>query len=77
MRMWKKTIKRENRDKARNLLVEKLFFLQPTFDKHLMQHRKLMIDMENGRKFVDECENSGGETKRIDEFAQAQVNKTE
>lgn len=34
-----------------------------------------MLDMAN-RKFIDECEGSG-ETKKLEEFAQAQVNKTE
>jgi dynein heavy chain len=76
-RMWNKTIKRENRVKAQNALEEKLFFLQPTFDTHLMKHRKLMIDMEHGKRFVDECENSGGDTKRIEEFANEQLKKTE
>lgn len=42
-----------------------------------MKHRKLMIDMEHGKRFVDECENSGGDTKRIEEFANEQLKKTE
>jgi dynein heavy chain len=77
MRMWRKTIKRENRVKAQNALEEKLFCLQETFDEHLMKHRKLMIDMEHGKRFTDECENSGGDTKRIEEFAHEQQKKTE
>lgn len=76
MRMWKKTIKREFRVQAQNSLEEKLFMLQPHFCTHLAIHRKLMIDMEYKRRFVDECE-AGGETKIIQEFAQAQVTKTE
>ena len=75
--MWNKTIKRENRVKAQNALEERLFFLQPTFDTHLMKHRKLMIDMEHGKRFVDECDHSGGDTKKIEEFANEQLKKTE
>jgi hypothetical protein len=45
MRMWKKTIKHQNRVKAQNQLEEKLFILQDTFRSHLMQHRNLMLSM--------------------------------
>ena len=54
MRMWKKTIKHENRMKAKNSLEEKLFMLQDTFSSHLATHRSMMIDMQN-LKFVDVC----------------------
>jgi len=52
MRMWKKTIKHQNRMKAQNALEEKLFMLQDHFSVHLMNHRALMLDMEELR-FVD------------------------
>jgi hypothetical protein len=39
MRMWKKTIKHQNRMKAQNSLEEKLFILQDHFSGHLMKHR--------------------------------------
>ena len=56
MRMWKKTIKHQNRMKAQNSLEEKLFMLQPHFNEHLSHHRQLMIQMEK-KRFVDTCEN--------------------
>jgi len=69
MRMWKKTIKHQNRIKAQNHLDEKLFMLQPHFSKHLYDHRKLMIEMSQFN-FVDICNTA--ETKTKDEFAEAQ-----
>jgi hypothetical protein len=73
MRMWKKTIKHQNRMKAQNQLEEKLFMLQPTFSEYLSKHRELMIKMAESR-FIDTCQN--GDTKTIDEFADAQINRT-
>jgi hypothetical protein len=67
MRMWKKTIKHQNRMKAQNSLEEKLFMLQDHFSSHLTKHRQYMLDMEKLR-FVDLCRNA--ETKTIEEFAQ-------
>lgn len=67
MRMWKKTIKHQNRMKAQNSLEEKLFILQDHFSNHLMKHRQYMLEMEKLR-FVDSCRNT--ETKTIEEFAQ-------
>jgi hypothetical protein len=52
MRMWKQTIKRQNRRKAQNRLEEKLFILQDHFSGHLMKHRAYMLEMEKLR-FVD------------------------
>ena len=72
MRMWKKTIKHQNRMKAQNSLEEKLFMLQDHFSVHLQTHRKLMIEMEKQR-FVDLC--TTGETKKIEEFVEAQQRK--
>jgi hypothetical protein len=46
MRMWKKTIKHQNRMKAQNSLEEKLFVLQDHFSVHLQKHRLYMIEME-------------------------------
>jgi len=68
MRMWKKTIKRQNRMRAMNSLDEKLFVLQDFFGDYLSKHRKLMIDMESCR-FIDQC--LTGDTKTIEEFAEA------
>ena len=39
MRMWKKTIKHQNRLTAVNSLEENLFFLQDHFREHLAIHR--------------------------------------
>jgi len=72
MRMWKKTIKHQNRMKAQNSLEEKLFFLQDHFSDHLFTHRKYMLEMQK-QKFVDTCET--GDTKKIDEFAESQQKK--
>ncbi len=69
MRMWKKTIKHQNRMKAQNSLEEKLFMLQDNFSVHLMKHRSLMLDMEELR-FVDSLKN--GDTKDIITFAEGQ-----
>ena len=55
MRMWKKTIKKQNRMRAQNALEEKLFILQEHFSSHLMTHRKYMMDMES-KRFVDTCQ---------------------
>lgn len=74
MRMWKKTIKRQQRVRSQNLLEEKLFMLQDHFSHHLSTHRKYMIDMEK-QKFIDPCTTS--ETKRIEDFVKAQVEKTD
>ena len=74
MRMWKKTIKHQNRMKAQNSLEEKLFMLQDHFSTHLAKHRTYMIEMEKQR-FIDPC--LTGDTKSIEEFADAQVEKTE
>jgi dynein heavy chain len=71
MRMWKKTIKHQNRVKAMNQLEEKLFILQDTFRSHLMQHRTLMLQMSQVC-FIDVCRT--GDTKNIDEFTSAQMN---
>ncbi len=71
MRMWKKTIKHNNRMKAKNSLEEKLFMLQDHFRDHLSIHRRLMIEMQHIR-FVDICR---GDVKKIGEFAQAQEEK--
>lgn len=68
MRMWKKTIKHNNRMKAKNALEEKLFMLQPHFRDHLAHHRRLMIEMQH-LKFVDICR---GDVKSIDEFEESQ-----
>lgn len=68
MRMWKKTIKHQNRMKAQNSLEEKLFMLQDHFSNHLMKHRQFMLEMEKLR-FCDPCRNS--DTKTIEEFAKA------
>ena len=73
MRMWKKTIKRQNRMKAQNSLDEKLFILQAYFGEYLSKHRRFMIDMEASR-FIDPCRT--GDAKTIDEFAKAQVDRT-
>lgn len=73
MRMWKKTIKRQNRMRAQNSLDEKLFILQDFFGEYLSKHRRLMIDMEQSR-FIDPC--LTGDTKKIEEFAEAQVDRT-
>jgi len=73
MRMWKKTIKHQNRMKAQNSLEEKLFMLQEHFSTHLARHRLYMIDMEKQR-FIDPC--NTGDKKRIEEFADAQVART-
>ena len=35
-----------------------------------MKHRKLMIDMEYVKRFVDECDHSGGDNKKIEENEQ-------
>ena len=70
MRMWKKTIKHQNRVKAQNCLEEKLFILQDTFRVHLMKHRELMLTMSNVC-FIDACRT--GDTKNIDEFTSAQM----
>lgn len=75
MRMWKKTIKHQNRMKAQNSLEEKLFMLQDHFSHHLSLHRRYMIDMET-KRFIDPCQKTG-DTKTIEEFAQAQVDSTE
>jgi hypothetical protein len=69
MRMWKKTIKRQQRVKHMNFLKERLFMLQDHFSSHLSVHRKFMIDMEKQR-FVDPCNTS--EAKEIVEFVKAQ-----
>jgi dynein heavy chain, axonemal len=71
MRMWKKTIKHNNRMKAKNSLEEKLFMLQTHFQDHLAIHRRLMIEMQH-IKFVDICR---GDVKRIDDFAHSQSEK--
>jgi len=71
MRMWKKTIKHNNRMKAKNALEEKLFMLQNHFRDHLAIHRKYMIDMQ-GLSFVDKC---CGDVKSISDFEQAQNEK--
>jgi hypothetical protein len=68
MRMWKKTIKHQNRMKAQNSLEEKLFMLQDHFSVHLSKHRIFMIEMEKQR-FVDLCHT--GDTKTIEDFADA------
>lgn len=68
MRMWKKTIKHQNRMKAQNSLEEKLFILQDHFSVHLQKHRAMMIDMEKER-FIDTCKNT--DTKNLIEFSQA------
>jgi len=68
MRNWKKTIKQQNRQRAKNSLEEKLFSLQPHFSEHLMQHRKLMMDM-SALKFLDICR---GDCKNIHDFEAAQ-----
>jgi dynein heavy chain len=73
MRMWKKTIKRQNRMKAQNSLDDKLFILQDFFGDYLSKHRRLMIDMESSR-FIDPC--LTGDTKTIEDFAEAQVERT-
>jgi len=69
MRMWKKTIKHQNRMKAQNALEEKLFILQDHFSKHLMKHRAYMIDMETLR-FVNVGRNM--DTQKIEDFANSQ-----
>lgn len=66
MRMWKKTIKQQNKMRAFNALEDNLFMLQDNFREHLLKHRKLMLDMSSFR-FVDTCQSS--EHKTIDEFA--------
>ena len=73
MRMWKKTIKHQNRMKAQNSLEEKLFMLQDHFSTHLSKHRIFMIEMEKQR-FIDPCHT--GDTKSIEEFADAQMERT-
>jgi len=73
MRMWKKTIKHQNRMKSQNALEEKLFMLQDHFSTHLNTHRRLMLDMEKSR-FIDKCDTSS-EVKKIEEFAEAQERK--
>jgi dynein heavy chain len=55
-------------------LEEKLFMLQDHFSTHLAKHRTFMIEMEKQR-FIDPC--ITGDTKSIEEFADAQVDKTE
>jgi hypothetical protein len=69
MRMWKKTIKHQNRMKAQNSLEEKLFMLQDHFSVHLMKHRAYMLDM-SGIRFVDPCRNC--DTKDIITFTEDQ-----
>ena len=71
MMMWKKTIKHNNRMKAKNALEEKLFMLQPHFRDHLAIHRRLMIEMQHQR-FVDICR---GDVKTIEDFELAQTEK--
>ena len=71
--MWKKTIKHQNRMKAQNQLEEKLFMLQNHFSEHLAKHREYMITMEKLR-FIDPCVT--GDTKSIEDFADAQMEKT-
>lgn len=67
MRMWKKTIKHQNRMKAQNSLEEKLFILQDHFSVHLMKHRQQMLDMQ-ALRFVDPCRNQ--DTKDIVTFSE-------
>ena len=64
MRNWKKTIKQQNRQRAKNSLEEKLFSLQNYFSEHLMVHRKYMMEMSHF-KFLDICR---GDSKNIHEF---------
>lgn len=73
MRMWKKTIKHQNRMKAQNSLEEKLFVLQDHFSQHLQKHRLFMIEMEKQR-FIDT--NPSGSVVKIEEFADMQVKRT-
>jgi len=73
MRMWKKTIKRQTRMRSQNSLDERLFILQDFFGDYLSKHRRLMIDMESSR-FIDPC--LTGDTKTIEDFAEAQVERT-
>jgi len=72
LRMWKKTIKRQNRVKAQKKLEDKLFILQDNFSQHLMKHRMYMIEMSKFR-FIDPCKNS--DTQKIDFFAAEQQKK--
>jgi hypothetical protein len=72
MRMWKKTIKSQNKMKANNQLGENLFILQDKFRDRLFIHRKYMLEMANFR-FVDTCQSS--EYKTHAEFAAAQEDK--
>ena len=72
MRMWKRTIKQQNKMKANNALDEHLFILQENFRGHLFTHRKLMLEMGQ-LTFVDTC--AASEHKRIEEFAECQENK--
>jgi hypothetical protein len=71
MRMWKKTIKHQNRVKAMNHLEENLFILNDNFRVHLMKHRELMLDMSNKVRFVDTCM---GMTTDINQFETMQMN---
>lgn len=52
MRMWKKTIKMQNRMKATAKLKDQLFILHPIFRTHLLQHWNYCLEMENQR-FID------------------------
>jgi hypothetical protein len=47
--------------------------LQTHFSDHLAKHREYMINMEKLR-FIDPCHT--GDTKSIEEFADAQMEKT-
>lgn len=69
MRIWKDTIKQEQRKKASTRLKEKLFILHETFRKHLMVHRDYCIKMEELR-FFDLGSNL--ETQTIKEFSKIQ-----
>lgn len=73
MRNWKKTIKAQNRQKAKNSLEEKLFSLQNYFSEHLMTHRKYMMEMST-YKFLDICR---GDSKNINDFELTQKTSRE
>lgn len=73
MRLWKKKIKHQNRTRATSKLEERLFILQENFSEGLKTHRELMIQM-SGLRFVDTC--MAADTKNIDDFEEAQLNKS-
>ena len=76
IRMWRRNIVQDKREKIKSKLEEKMFSIDEVFGDILMKQRAACKDMENKLRVIDVKQN-GIEIQELDQFLKKQENQRE